>query len=121
MNVKLATVFGAVLVAASTSFAQASEYQDFSGFKSTRTRAEVIAERDAARADGTTLRVLDGVYPVIALNPNTQRSRQEVVAELRQFSAQHPNFNVELDYPAVYQSSPTQPRMASVAASSAER
>lgn len=102
MNVKLAMAFGAVVVAASTSFAHASEYVDFSDFVSTKSRAEVIAELAAARADGTTLAVLDGVYPVIAQQPGASRDRQSVLAELAQFRAAHPDFNGELDYPAIF-------------------
>ena len=60
MNVKLAIVFGAVVVAASTSFAQASEYQTYS---------------------------------------TSAKSRQGVVAELKQFRTEHPNFNADLDFP----------------------
>jgi len=115
MNVKLAMAFGAVVLAASTSFAHASEYVDFSDFISTRSRAEVISEQAAARADGTTLQVLDGVYPVISRQAGVSRGRQEVVAELAQFRAGHPNFNGELDYPAIFQSAPAQQRVANMA------
>jgi hypothetical protein len=114
MNVKLVMAFGAVVVAASTSFAHASEYVDFSNFISTKSRAELISEQAAARADGTTLKVLDGVYPVITGRADVPRGRQEVVAELQQFRAEHPNFNGELDYPAIFQSAPMQQRFASV-------
>jgi hypothetical protein len=114
MNVKLAMALGAVVVAASTSFAHASEYVDFSNFISTKSRAEVISEQAAARADGTTLNVLDGVYPVITRQADVPRSRQEVVAELAQFRGEHPNFNGELDYPAIFQPAPTQQRVASM-------
>jgi len=121
MNVKLAMAFGAALVAASTSFAQASEYQDFSNFVSTKSRADVISEQAAAHADGSTLSVLDGAYPAIARQPGAQRDRQQVVAELEQFRAQHPDFNAELDYPAVFQSASMQPRIAGMNISSAAR
>jgi hypothetical protein len=116
MNVKLAMSFGAALVAASTSFAHASEYQDFSGFVSTRSRAEIISELAVA---GATPKVLDGAYPVIAQHRETQRDRQAVMAELEQFRAGHPNFNAELDYPAVFQSVPMQRRIASMETHSA--
>jgi hypothetical protein len=115
MNVKLAMAFGAVLVAASTSFAHASEYVDFSNFISTKSRAEVVSEQAAARADGTTLNVLDGVYPLVTRQADVPRSRQEVVAELEQFRAGHPNFNGELDYPAAFQPAPAQQRVVGIA------
>jgi hypothetical protein len=95
MNVKLVMAFGAVVVAASTSLAHASEYVDFSDFISTMSRAEVISEQAAARLDGTTLNVLDGVYPVITRQADVPRGRQEVMAELEQFRGEHPNFNGE--------------------------
>jgi hypothetical protein len=115
MNTRLAMAFGALALAATTSFAQASEYVDFSNVVSTRTRAEVISELAAARTDGTALTVLDGVYPVIARQNSLPRERQEVRAELAQFRAAYPNLNAELDYPLASQPAPAQQRVASAA------
>lgn len=50
MNAK--KLIAAVAVFAATSSAFASEWVDFSDFKSTRTRAEVIAEMNQANANG---------------------------------------------------------------------
>lgn len=121
MNIRLATAFGAVALAASTSFAYASEYVDFSNAVSTRSRAEVVAELAAARADGTALTVLDGVYPVIPRQPGRARERQEVRAELAQFQAAYPNLNAELDYPLALQPAPAQQRVATAAMPSSAR
>lgn len=114
MNVKLKIAFGAVVVATSTSFAHASEYVDFSDFISTKSRAAVISEQAAAHTDGTTLQVLDGVYPVITWQADVPRSRREVLAELAQFRVAHPNLNGELDYPTVFQPAPAQQRVVSM-------
>jgi hypothetical protein len=121
MNIRLATAFGAVALAATTSFAQASEYVDFSNVVSTRTRAEVVSELAAARADGTTLLVLDGVYPVISRPAGPPRERREVRAELAQFRTAYPNLNAELDYPLALQPAPAQQRVATATMPSAAR
>jgi hypothetical protein len=119
MNIRLAMAFGASVLAATTSFAQASEYVDFSNVVSTRSRAEVVSELAAARADGSALTVLDGVYPVIPRHGGP-RQRQEVRAELAQFQAAYPNLNAELDYPVALQPAPAQ-RIASAVMPSAAR
>ena len=54
-------------------------------FVSPKTRAEVVAELDQARADGS-LNVHDNAYPVIPLT-GTPRTRAEVVAEFDQARA----------------------------------
>jgi hypothetical protein len=120
MNIRLAMAFGASALAATTSFAQASEYVDFSNVVSTRSRAEVVSELAAARADGSVLTVLDGVYPVIPRHGGRPRERREVRAELAQFQAAHPQLNAELDYPVALQPAPAQ-RVASAAMPSAAR
>lgn len=111
MNTKLVIASGIALVAASTSFAEPLEAQDFSNLVSTKSRAEVITELKAARANET-LQVLDTQYPPIAQNPGAQRSRQEVVAELEQFRTQHPYFNSEVNYPDAFHGIPPQQRLA---------
>ena len=49
-------------------------------FKSTKTREQVLAELDAARADGS-LRYLQRGLPVPDRNPGMGRSREEVARE----------------------------------------
>jgi hypothetical protein len=52
MNMNAKKMIAAVAVFAATSSAFASEWVDFSDFKSTKTRAEVMAELKQANADG---------------------------------------------------------------------
>jgi hypothetical protein len=120
MNVKLAIVFGAV-VAASTSFAQASEHQDYSA--SAKSRQQVAAELKQFRAEHPNFND-DLEYPVLlqsAQDRAPQKSRQDVIAELKQFRAGHPNFNDDLEYPVTFQSVPTQPQLATMMSPSATR
>jgi len=113
MNMKWTMAFAAALMAASASLAQASEYQDFSNVVSTRSRAEVIAELAAARANGDKLEVRDTTYPDLTQPFGMRRSRQEVLDELSQFRAEHPHFISDLEYPSAFQSSTMRQGMAS--------
>jgi hypothetical protein len=120
MNVKLTIVFGAV-VAASTSFAQASERQDYSA--AAKSRQQVVAELKQFRAEHPQFNAeLDS--PAVlqsAQSGASQKSRQEVIAELKQFRAEHPNFNDDLEYPIVLQSAPTQLQLATMMSPSTTR
>lgn len=121
MNMKQAIASVASLVAASASFASSIDFPDFSNVVSAKSRAEVIAELNAARASGMTLDVRDGQYPVITQHPGAQKSREEVLAELKQFQAEHPNFVVDRDYPAAFGTTPMKPRLAGTEMSSSGR
>jgi Domain of unknown function (DUF4148) len=82
MNGKLAITFAALMAAGSTSFAQTTEYVDFSNVVSTKSRAEVKAELAAARAAGM-LDVREGTYPDFeTANIASTKTRAEVQAEL---------------------------------------
>jgi hypothetical protein len=118
MKAKHILFLGAALTAASVSFA--SEYDDFRGFVSTKSRAEVIAERDAAIASGA-LSVPEYAYPVIAAVPGAGRSRQEVLAELKQFRAEHPFPTSDLNYPDVFASAPMPGGLAAMGTSTTSR
>jgi hypothetical protein len=96
MNSKLMIAFGAALVAASTSFAQDAKYPDTPDIPLTLSRAEVLAELHAARASGM-LNIGDATYPG-PFRVASNKTRQQVVAELKQFRAEHPDFNSELNY-----------------------
>lgn len=121
MNIKLFVVSGIALLTTSAAFAEPLEYVDFSNFVSTKSRAEVVAELEAARADGMTLQSLDTQYPPIARLPGAQRSRQEVVSELKQFRALNPNFNSEVSYPEVFQGLTSRQRVAGMETPSSPR
>jgi len=98
MNAKHILVFGAALVAASTSFAGDTNYQQYSAPASMKSRAEVIAELNAARANGEVV-ASDATYPVTSSGSDIGRSRQEVVAELQQYRAEHPVVVGDTNYP----------------------
>jgi hypothetical protein len=86
MKAKL-LIAAALLAATGASFAQ--EYVDpAAGFVSTKTRAEVIAEVEAARADGT-LAITDDVYPVVAVKAES-KTREQVRAELDEYKKANP-------------------------------
>lgn len=119
MNMKQVIVFGAAMIAASASFADSYDLR-IPDAASTKSRAEVIAEVKAARANGT-LEVHDGNYPMTPQSSAPGRTREEVVAELRQFRAAHPYFNVETDYPDAFQSPSEPSRVAGMNAATTTR
>lgn len=84
MNIKhLIAVTLTALAAGSTAADQVYPYSDFSGFQSTRTRAEVVAE--LGQAQGSTAYVAGGsefVAPDAGFA--SSKTRAQVVAELRQ-------------------------------------
>lgn len=121
MNLKLVIASGISLFAASASFADSYDFQDFTNVVSTKSRAEVIAELDAARANGTAYQVLDTQYPGVAQKPAMQRSRQEVLAELERFRALNTNFNSDVNYPDVIQAAPPGRRLAGMEMPSSPR
>lgn len=121
MNMKQVIASVISLVAASASFAGSIDFPDFPSVVSTKSRAEVIAELKAARASGMTLDVLDGQYPVITQHTGPQKSREEVLAELKQFQAEHPNFIVDRDYPVAFGTMPMKPQLAGTETSSSGR
>ncbi|HEY8608455.1 MAG TPA: DUF4148 domain-containing protein [Noviherbaspirillum sp.] len=84
MNAK--KIFAAVAVFAAANSAFAAEWVEFSDFKSTRTRAEVIAEMKQAQADGTYAAARQEA-PVPAANFASGKTRAQVVAELEQSKA----------------------------------
>ncbi|MGH8806410.1 MAG: DUF4148 domain-containing protein [Noviherbaspirillum sp.] len=92
------TAFGAALIAASSSFAVDTQYGSFSNIVSTKSRAEVIADLNAARANGS-LEVHDGTYPILAQEVAPGKTRAQVTADLKQFRAAHPYLNGDLNYP----------------------
>lgn len=94
----------AVLGSTSSVFAQQSTYPyvDFTGFQSTRTRAEVMAELDQSKASGE-YAVSNHEYPAPGRNFNSTRSRAEVIAELEQAKADgtYAQNDFESEYPVM--------------------
>lgn len=84
MNAK--KLIAAVAVFAATGSAFASEWVDFNDFQSTKTRAEVVAELQAAQANGN---YVAGGQEFVA--PDAQfastKTRAQVIAELKQSQA----------------------------------
>jgi transcription elongation GreA/GreB family factor len=98
MNAKHLVAALAVLAATGSALAQEFVTPD-AGFVSTKTRAEVIAELQQARADGT-YAVSEYDYPVVQLT-GTPKTRAEVVAEIEKARADGTlNYNEE-NYPIV--------------------
>jgi hypothetical protein len=104
MNAKHLIAVVSVLAAGST-FAQEFVAPD-AGFVSTKTRAEVIAELQQARADGS-LEISEYGYPVIP-QTGTPKTRAEVVAEVEQARADGTLNISEYGYPFIQASRTTQ-------------
>lgn len=84
MNAKQLIAAVAVLAAANTAFA--AEWVEFTDFKSTKTRAEVMAELKQAQADGSYAAARqEAVNP--AANFTGTKTRAQVMAELEQSKA----------------------------------
>jgi len=87
---RIQTIIASLVVLGSTGSALAQQgtypYVDFSGFQSTKTRAEVIAELDARRASGEHV-VSNHEYPSPDRSFRSVKSRSEVLAELEQAKA----------------------------------
>lgn len=97
MNMKQALVFFGALSSGAVCFA--AEYNDFSGVVSTRSRTEVVAERNLAHADQSRT-MLEFGYPTIPVVPGSERSRKDVIAEHHTFHARVPGGYTDLNYPA---------------------
>jgi Domain of unknown function (DUF4148) len=121
MKVKLLVSIFAVLTSAGSAFAQQREFVPADeGFVSTKSRAEVIAEMNQAKASGAYVvagsEEFVGQFAAIARSNEAQtrvasKSRAEVVAELRQaeaagnfvvggkeYAGQHVVTNLQLDH-----------------------
>ena len=87
---RIQTIIATLAVLGSTGSALAQQstypYVDFSGFQSTKTRAEVMAELDASKASGE-YAVSNHEYPAPGRNFKSVKSRSEVLAELEQAKA----------------------------------
>ncbi|HYD63586.1 MAG TPA: DUF4148 domain-containing protein [Noviherbaspirillum sp.] len=97
MNAKHFAATFAMLAAGSV-YAQEYVAPD-ENFVSTRTRAEVIAEIDQARADGT-LHVSDTEYPVV-MQSGMPKTRAEVVAEIERARADGTLYTNDATYPVL--------------------
>jgi hypothetical protein len=114
MNAKHILVFGAALVAVSTSFAGDTNYPELPAPVSTMSRAEVTAALNAARADRS-LTASETTYPGASSSSGMGRTRQEVITELQQYRAQqHPILGSNVGYPEEFQSSSEQARLAAM-------
>lgn len=96
MNVKRLIATVAVLSATGSVFAQTGEYIEPAPFVSTKTRAEVIAELNQARAAGM-LDVPDYGFPVVQAT-SEPKTRDEVRAEAVEYLNTHPNGVVDSIY-----------------------
>jgi len=97
MNAKHLLTAVAVLVSASSAFAQEYVVPD-AGFVSTKSRAEVVAEISQAQADGS-LTFVEHNYPVVQFA--SSKSRAEVLAELDQARVDGSLNFVEHSYPVL--------------------
>jgi len=97
MNLNQALVFFGALSSGAVCFS--AEYSDFSGVVSTRSRTEVVAERNLAHGDQSRT-MLEFGYPVIPVIPGSERSRKDVIAEYQTFHARVPGGYTDLNYPA---------------------
>lgn len=96
MNMNQALVFFGALSSGAVCFA--AEYNDFSNVVSTRSQAEVVAERNLAHADHSRT-MLEFGYPAVPVIPGSERSRKDVVAEYKTFHAGVPGGHTDLNYP----------------------
>lgn len=106
MSIKHLSVFALTLCAASISVA--AEYNDFSNVVSTRSRAEVIAERDTARAGGDFI-AQEYAYPAVPMTAASSLSRMEVVAAQQRFHQTFPHGYTDANYPEAFSSTMAQP------------
>ena len=106
MNIKHLCLAALTLGAASISIA--AEYNDFSNVVSSRSRAEVIVERDAARAGGEFIAQEYG-YPATPAISGAGLSRMEVIAAQQRFHKAFPNGYTDLNYPEVFASTMSPP------------
>ncbi|GIZ52778.1 DUF4148 domain-containing protein [Noviherbaspirillum aridicola] len=84
MNAK--KMIAALALLATASLASASEWVEFTDFKSTRTRAEVMAELEQSQADGSYAALHQEIAdPVAGFVPG--KTRAQVLAELKQSQA----------------------------------
>ena len=113
MSIKHLSVFALTLCAASISIA--AEYNDFSNVVSSRSRAEVIAERDTARAGGDFIAQEYG-YPAVPMTAASSQSRMEVVAAQQRFHKTFPDGYTDANYPEVFTSTMSQPGAMAMAA-----
>lgn len=102
MSIKHLSLFALTLCAASISVA--AEYTDFSQVVSTRSRAEVIAERDAARPGGDYIAQEYG-YPAVPVTAYPSQSRMDVAAAQQRFHMTFPLGYNDANYPDVFTSS----------------
>lgn len=103
MNAK--KMIAALALLATASLASASEWVEFTDFKSTRTRAEVMAELEQSQADGSYAALHQEIAdPVAGFVPG--KTRAQVLAELKQsvadgsYAELHQEFQGQL--PPVY-------------------
>jgi hypothetical protein len=106
MSIKHLSVFALTLCAASISIA--AEYNDFSNVVSTRSRAEVIAERDTARAGGDVI-AQEYAYPAVPVTAASSLSRMEVLAAQQRFHKTFPHGYTDANYPEVFSTTMAQP------------
>lgn len=106
MNIKHLCL--AALTLGATSISIAAEYNDFSNVVSSRSRAEVIAERDAARAGGEFI-AQEYAYPALPSIANASQSRMQVVAAQQQFHKAYPQGYTDANYPEVFAPAMSQP------------
>lgn len=102
---RIQTFIATLVVLGSTSAAFAQQrtypYVDFTGFQSTKTRAEVMAELDASRSSGE-YAASNREYAAPAQDFKSTRSRAEVLAELEQSKADgtYAQNDFDTEYPA---------------------
>lgn len=117
MNVRKFFASLAILSGTSSAFAQQSNYPfvEFSGFQSTKTRAEVMEELKVSRSNGEYV-VGSREYDAPDLHFKSTKSRAEVIAELQQ--AQADGTYARQDFDTQYPQSPTYANTANRIASS---
>lgn len=106
MNFRKLFASVAILSATGSAFAQQSNYPfvDFSGFQSTKTRAEVMEELKASKESGDYV-VGRSEYVAPDLHFKSTKSRAEVMAELQQ--ARAAGTYAQQDFDTQYPGSPS--------------
>jgi hypothetical protein len=119
MNVRKLFATLAILSGTGSAFAQQSNYPfvEFSGFQSTKTRAEVMEELKASQASGEYV-VGSREYDAPDLHFKSTKSRDEVLAELRQ--AQADGTYAQPDFDTQYPGTPSYASAGNRLASSGE-
>jgi deoxyribose-phosphate aldolase len=93
MKVERKQIIAAAIVFAATSTAFAQQtypYVDFSGFQSTKTRSQVIAQLKEAKAEGL-MSYRDGNYPVNVPVAASSLTREKVRADEIEWAKSHPH------------------------------